>query len=150
MFIVFDIDGTLADPSHRLHLIQFAKNDNGEYPKQDWDAFNAGTADDTPIEPIIAVALAMQDKGHVIEFWTGRSEKTRDVTEKWLADQGLIGHALRMRHPINEERTADFILKAKWLDEVGKPDLIFEDRQSVVDMWRSHGILVAQVAEGNF
>lgn len=150
MFIVFDIDGTIADPSHRLHLIKFAKNDAGEYPAQDWDAFNAGTADDTPIDPIVAVALAMQDKGHVIEFWTGRSEKTRTVTEKWLDDLGLGSHALRMRHPIDEERTADYRLKEKWLDLYGKPDLIFEDRASVVKMWRSHGILVAHVAEGDF
>jgi hypothetical protein len=31
-----------------------------------------------------------------------------------------------------------------------KPDLIFEDRASVVAMWRSQGVVCAQVAPGDF
>jgi len=30
------------------------------------------------------------------------------------------------------------------------PTIVFEDRKSVVDMWRAKGLFVFQVAEGNF
>jgi len=32
----------------------------------------------------------------------------------------------------------------------GKIDLIFDDRQKVVDMWRDKGFTVVQVADGDF
>jgi len=38
-----------------------------------------------------------------------------------------------------------------WLDECDmKPDLVFDDRASVVTMWRENGIACAQVAAGDF
>ena len=32
----------------------------------------------------------------------------------------------------------------------GKIDLVFDDRNKVVDMWRNRGTTVVQVAEGDF
>ena len=45
-------------------------------------------------------------------------------------------------------------LKQNWLDSLfsNKDDIfaVFDDRQKVVDMWRSNGLNVFQVADGNF
>jgi hypothetical protein len=52
-----------------------------------------------------------------------------------------------------KDYTPDDALKHKWLMELGGPDKIFcvfDDRQKVVDMWRSHGITCFQVAPGKF
>ena len=43
MKIVCDIDGTIANLSHRLHFIQ-----PEEGGKKDWDSFFAGVSDDEP------------------------------------------------------------------------------------------------------
>lgn len=150
MFVVFDIDGTIADCTHRLHHIQRPADGHSEWPAQDWDAFHAGCSGDSPIYPILSVATAMVDAGHLVEFWTGRSDNSREATERWLADHGLGGLVVRMRPEATHQRTADHKLKAMWLEEHGKPDLIFEDRASVVAMWRSHGIICCQVAPGDF
>jgi hypothetical protein len=45
----------------------------------------------------------------------------------------------------------DTQLKQNWLKtQANLPDLVFEDRASVVEMWRSNGIVCCQVAPGNF
>jgi len=36
------------------------------------------------------------------------------------------------------------------IDNDIKPDLVFDDRNSVVDMWRRNGIPCFQVADGDF
>lgn len=43
-------------------------------------------------------------------------------------------------------------LKAQWLAEYGKEKvyLVFDDRSSVVEMWRAQGLPCFQVAPGNF
>lgn len=76
----FDIDGTLADPSHRLHHIQ-------KRPK-DWDSFFAAVADDIPIEHMrdLCRFLQLTIVGTKVVFLSGRPERTRFDTQRWLAD----------------------------------------------------------------
>lgn len=148
MFVVFDLDGTLADCEHRLHHIQMPAGPGEEYPKQDWRAFYAACKHDKPIIPIQAIAIALIDAGERVEIWTGRSDECRADTVWWLAEYGLSDVPLRMREA--GDHTADHKLKLSWLAEGDKPDIIFEDRASVVEMWRAQGIVCAQVAPGNF
>lgn len=148
MFVVFDLDGTLANCEHRLHHIALPKDGQADWPEQNWDAFHAECHADSPILPIQATAAALIDAGHRIEIWTGRSDKCRAATEQWLRDHGLGGLPVVMR--AGDDRTADHRLKRSWIGKRGKPDLIFEDRASVVAMWRGEGIICAQVAPGDF
>lgn len=39
------------------------------------------------------------DEGHIITFFTSRTEEHRSVTEKWLADNGFKYHGLLMGKP---------------------------------------------------
>ena len=39
------------------------------------------------------------DQGHIITFFTSRLEIHRDVTEKWLQEQGFKYHSLLMEKP---------------------------------------------------
>jgi hypothetical protein len=43
-------------------------------------------------------------------------------------------------------------LKQMWLDTIGvdKVAMVFDDRNQVVDMWRSNGLTCFQVAKGDF
>ncbi|KKW93894.1 phosphatase domain-containing protein [Sphingobium chungbukense] len=148
MFVVFDLDGTLANCEHRLHHIAMPAHGEADWPEQNWDAFYATVHEDTPISPVQACAAALIDTGHRVEIWTGRSDNCRVATQRWLNDHGLGGLPLIMRE--GGDRTADYRLKRGWITERGKPDLIFEDRASVVAMWREQGIICAQVAPGDF
>jgi FMN phosphatase YigB (HAD superfamily) len=143
LFVVFDLDGTLADTKHREHYVQ---RPVGE---KDWRGFFAACDRDQPIAPVLATLRAMVDAGHEVEIWTGRSAEVADKTQAWLLRYGLQGLPLRSRP--EGDHTADTDLKAAWLEQHSrKPDLVFEDRASVVAMWRSHGIVCCQVAPGEF
>lgn len=149
MFVVFDLDGTVADCEHRIHHIKLPeKGGDGEWPEQNWDAFYAACDGDSPILAIVEVAKSMRATGHRIEFWTGRSDNCRVQTEVWLTRHGLGSIPVRMRP--GDSRMADHRLKRGYIDAYGKPDLVFEDRASVVAMWREEGIICAQVAPGDF
>lgn len=141
MFVVFDLDGTLALTDHRAHYLTG--------PEKDWRAFYAACDGDTPCWPIIDTLRGLMVHGHRIEIWSGRSAEVRDKTRDWLCKHGMAAVNIRMRP--EGDHQPDTTLKAAWLAASDqRPDLVFEDRASMVAMWRSHGIVCAQVAEGNF
>lgn len=140
MFVVFDLDGTLALTEHRAHHLQ-------KEPK-DWRAFYAACDQDAPCREVIAIARAMMVTGHRIEIWSGRSGEVSGKTREWLCANGLAALNIRMR--AEGDHQPDTTLKAAWMERHGRPDLVFEDRASMVAMWRSHGIVCCQVAPGDF
>lgn len=141
---LFDIDGTLADCSHRLHHIQ-AK------PK-DWRTFFAECKGDFPIPHIVRLAITLFDAGQQIVYVSGRSDECREATLEWLLRHGLPDAPLYMRKA-GDFRNDD-IVKGELLDAVLADDLrpvmAFDDRDRVVAMWRARDIPCAQVAPGDF
>lgn len=141
---LFDIDGTLADCSHRLHHIT-------QTPK-DWDAFFSACSGDSPISHMIALAIALKDNDQQLVFVSGRSDACRAATEEWLNDQGLPTAPLYMRNA--GDHRDDDVVKGELLDQILagglEPIMAFDDRARVVKMWRARGIPCAQVAEGDF
>jgi hypothetical protein len=143
MFVVFDLDGTLALNEHRQHYVE---RPVGE---KDWGAFFDACDRDDLNWPVARVLQCLEVTGNRIEIWSGRTDRVAAKTDAWLAKHGL-GH-IRCRFRREGDRTADHELKLAWLAESSqKPDLIFDDRTSVVQMWRDNGIACAQVAPGNF
>jgi phosphoglycolate phosphatase-like HAD superfamily hydrolase len=141
MFVVFDLDGTLALTEHREHHLR-------KTPK-DWDAFFAACVDDTPCLPLLVTANLLTMSGHRTAIWTGRSCVVATQTVAWMAQHGL--HVGEMIMRLENDHRPDTELKGEWLShEETPPDLVFEDRASMVDWWRSKGILCAQVAPGRF
>ncbi len=126
--------------------------------KPDWDSFHKACVDDTVNENIQDIFLAMKDFYRVeryvdrmsVEIWSGRSDSVRVETIVWLTQNGLHPDELRMRP--HGDHCPDTELKKRWLDEVGKENvlMVFDDRDRLVEMWRDEGITCLQVAEGNF
>ena len=159
--IVSDLDGTLADGKDREHFI------TGE--TKDWDAYFAACGNDTPMVAGWAIQ-GLVALGYDVEIWSGRSEGpggvNRRTTNRWLYENfsflvpeltvavrsGYIIRRLRMR--AHKDYTPDEQLKLGWLQEIraagGTVDLVFDDRQKVVDMWRANGVPCFQVAPGDF
>lgn len=142
MFVVFDLDGTLADIEHRAHLIRGTT-------EPDWPGFYRACVHDKPITPAIQVLLALARDGHRVEVWSGRSNEVLGETLTWLDDQRVrVPYTLRMRQ--EGDHRADHLVKAEWITKHGRPDLVFEDRDQVVQMWRAAGVPCFQVAPGGF
>lgn len=157
MTYVFDIDGTLADLSHRLHFIGAGPNTfvpETSAPEKDWDGFFAASAHDKPIFQVIMVARALAQAGHQIIYSTGRKESIRGITVEWLNKYRCpVGHLYMRKEDDHREDNVvkselfDQILAASPMDSIAG---VFEDREQVVKMYRDRGVKVFQVAPGKF
>lgn len=141
--VVCDIDGTLADITHRRHWV-------ATKPKN-WPAFNAGMASDGLHEDIVHLLTTLGLYCDVV-LCSGRGEEHRKVTEKWLEDNKIGYDRLYMR-PAKDHRQ-DYIVKVELLAQIradyGEPWLWLDDRNQVVDAIRAEGVRVLQVAPGDF
>ena len=150
-FVFFDIDGTVADISHRLHFIQ-------SEPK-DWASFHAAATDDEPMKDMVSIVIALfkqsYNDGYYPIFVTGRPESSREITLKWLNQAfGIyfIDDELAMRK--NGDYRPDHVIKRELVQNLRKLGhdvvLAVEDRQQVVDMYREEGIRCLQCADGRY
>ncbi|SKA19994.1 AAA family ATPase [Consotaella salsifontis] len=138
MFVIFDLDGTIANIGHRVHFVRGTR-------KPDWDAFFKACVDDLPVPHVIDSLRAHIAAGHRVEIWSARSAIVRDETKSWLASVGIDPSLLRHMRAI-WDNTPDVELKRFWLNqEYCRPDLVYDDRQRIVDMWRAEGVPCFQV-----
>lgn len=154
MDIICDIDGTVADLTHRLHFVAPANDWPADKKfKPDWDAFFAHVDQDPPIKPVVKVVRALLDAGHRIIFVTGRPQRLQGVTAHWLSQQFKLRNSLLYTRRDGDFR-ADDIIKRELLQQLREegfsPQLAIDDRKRVVDMWRAEGLICMQVADGDF
>lgn len=146
--VLIDIDGTVA-----LH---------GDRDPYDTTRYH----EDTPNTPVIEAIHNEDRMVEAIIFCSGRSEEFREVTEKWLVEHvapigeediftigpGMGGWQLLMR-PAGDTRN-DAVVKLELFDKHIRDHYdvrrVYDDRDRVVAAWRSIGLTVLQVAEGNF
>lgn len=146
---IVDIDGTCADIRHRVRHIECTPKNH--------EAFYAAIEDDEPIEHMRRVVASLAYGAEVV-FMSGRPERTRDATIRWLNKHGfnLLGvyRELRLYMRQDGDRRPDHQVKSELLSAVifdgFEPIMAFDDRDSVVAMWRANGIPCAQVAPGDF
>ena len=153
-WVIFDLDGTLADIEKRRTK---ARKPNG---KIDWKIFfdPENIKLDEPNLPVIKMAQVLAETGHKIAIFSGRSKGTSRTTRLWLSKHKVPFSILKMRptsHPwafMPDEK-----LKSRWFghlfaNHIDEPEIVcvFDDRQKVVDMWREIGLTCMQVAPGNF
>lgn len=148
--VIMDIDGTLANAEHRVHLISDWSPD-GLLQSKNWPEFLARAVDDTVNEEIRALNNAMYGIAQIFVV-TGRSEDSRDMTVAWLKKHGITYDRLYMR-PTGDYRE-DCQVKSEVLDQILAEDrkILFavEDRKRVTAMWRARGVRCLQVAEGDY
>lgn len=135
-------------------------NGSGKVGTVDWSGFFRACVDDAPNWPVIGTMHALLKAGADVQIWSGRSAEVMNETLAWLqrfvfsdgtADPDEVGLVMRREGDF----TPDEQLKAGWLDALSEYDrrrlvCVFDDRQKVVDMWRSKGVACFQVAPGEF
>jgi predicted kinase len=142
--VIFDIDGTLADLTHRIHHISGGK--------RDWLAFFEALSDDTIYSDILRLNhMINMARGVSIILVSGRPETYRTRTEKWLSDNDVYWTDLYMRTA--GDHRADYIVKSQILDKLIADGVnvlfVVDDRQSVVNMWRERGLTCLQCRESS-
>ena len=143
-FVLCDLDGTLADTTHRQHFV-------AQEPKN-WEGFFRAMVDDPVREDVLRQVYALWKAGHPVFFVSGRPETYRGHTELWLRT------AARWMQPTVFMRRAgdhrpDTVVKAEMLrtywPDVSGIHCVFDDRPSVIrEVWEAAGISVIDCGDG--
>lgn len=141
--IIVDLDGTLCNIDHRLHFMK------GE--KKNWKGFFESLKDDS-INSWCQEIIYKFENNYKIILCSGRPDDHRKATEEWLEKYGINYDALYMRK--RNDFRPDHVVKEIIYDFNIEPqyDIMFaiDDRQSIIDMWRSKGITALQCSPGDF
>ncbi len=154
---IFDLDGTIANLTHRLHFINFNASIHGFEKdfKKNWPDFFANVKWDWPINNNIRTLNAIYAE-HEVWFFTGRMDmkNVREDTLWWITEYtGIQNPNLTMRP--NQDYRPDYKIKQEMFDNMLDEDkdrliAVFDDRDQVVNMWRKNNVTCYQVAPGNF
>jgi hypothetical protein len=143
--VMCDIDGTVA-----------LKGNRNPYDESCVDQ-------DQPNEPVVDVLVALIRVGYTPVFISGRTEKCYISTQQWLKKYVLSQYLspntrlspyppLLMRPEGDNRRDAEVKLELfnKHIRNNYNVRAVLDDRNQVVEMWRSLGLTVLQVAYGDF
>ncbi|MDA3643829.1 AAA family ATPase [Saccharopolyspora indica] len=136
--IIVDIDGTVAKMDGRSPY---------DYSR---------VSEDLPNEPVIGIVLMYHAMGYEILFTSGRPETCRADTVLWIKEHLGFGwgadYELMMRNAGDHRK--DNVVKKELFDRFIRNHyrvaIVLDDRDQVVEMWRSLGLTCLQVAPGNF
>lgn len=130
--VIFDLDGVLCDNNHRLHFIFHP--DGSRKEKADWHSFFEESDKDSLIPAGKALYLALFGCFEVV-FLTGRNEKYRDLTERWLTEKlGRDPCLVYMRLEMDYAPAHQF--KGEMLEELSNYHeiiLVVDDSQIIID-----------------
>lgn len=134
--LIVDIDGTVAKMNGRSPY---------DYTK---------VSEDLPNDPVIGIVKIYYELGYEILFTSGRPDSCREDTVKWIKENVNLGwdYQLFMRNAGDHRK--DSVVKRELFDrhirENFRVEFVLDDRDQVVEMWRSLDLTCLQVAEGNF
>tara|TARA_R110000824_G_scaffold167675_5_gene344682 strand:- start:1742 stop:2179 length:438 start_codon:yes stop_codon:yes gene_type:complete len=135
--ILVDVDGTLAK----------MKRGPGERSPFDWHR----VGEDLPNMPIINLVNALS-QDYVIIVLTGRDGIALEDTKDWLEDYGVKYDGIHIRPEGNNQK--DSIIKHDiYVNHIlpnYEVEFVLDDRDQVVNLWRSIGLTCLQVDYGNF
>jgi predicted kinase len=151
--VIVDMDGTIADCSHRFYFIDAASN-----IKKYWHGFFSACGEDAPIKPVVQWVRSLKGK-YLVCIVSGRPvDECGKLTVAWLAKYEVPYDHLFMR--AGGDHRPDTIIKGEIVSMFPKdtgfdtpnihPQIAFaiDDRPSVIRMWESRGIKVFDVGAG--
>lgn len=135
--VVWDLDGSLADGRHRLHLLPTKDYDKTE----SWTEFNLAAVDDLPFWDNIELCNVFAHSGdYRVVILTGRSDVARDITVEWLSQHGVCYDDLVMRS--HSDNRKDTVIKEEYLRSIGLENILccFDDLPHIAYHLRSLGL----------
>lgn len=144
LWFVFDLDGTLADVTHRVGFAQ----------EKEWDMFHSLCMNDTPkeAETYLVRMIYAHMPHHRIMIITGRSEEYRQQTEDWLLRHAIPYDELHMRK--KDDHRPDTVIKGELAFDAGLPfrnvSFVLEDRDKMVAFWRLNKLTCFQNQAGAY
>ena len=119
----------------------------------DKNPYERNFLEDEVNHPIFSILSRYSQDGTKVILISGRNNKFRLQTEEWLKEQGIRYDELHMLRNDGDNRK-DVIIKQEIYEKHIKDKFnvlfILDDRDQVVEYWRSLGLTCLQVAKGDF
>ena len=134
--VVFDMDGTLFDESHRRSF----------YESGDHDKYFDMCHLDAPIQHVIDLTHEYRANGYEIWLMTGRCISCEDKTIQSLKEHNVDYDFIKMRGLDN--RLPDYVLKPAWIPKyigLDRVVAIYDDSDAVIEGFRNKGLNVIDV-----
>lgn len=142
---IFDIDGTLADNSHRKIFLKG--------PNPNWKNFELACVNDMPVWSVIQTLRQLR-KTSEIWIWSGRGECIRNQTLDWLMNNQVIDcrnyrffyrNENRFRLRADGDYRTNYQIKDSWIADLHESEkrrivAAFDDQVLVAQVYRKHGI----------
>lgn len=137
--VIFDLDGTLCDVTHRLHYLP------------DYDLFHSQCIKDKPYKDVINLWNLFKNRAERIII-SGRNSKYEKETNVWLDNYKIHYDRLFMRESGDRTRDSDYKkdIYNNYIKKTGNVNFVFEDRDRVVAMWRELGLTCLQTKKGDY
>lgn len=150
-YIVFDIDGVLADCSHRLHYIQGEDKNYDKFYSDEEIMKDKIIEAGRKIVDMLYNLYTMEDFYRPTEFYgkiillTGRSEICEETTRIWVSKnifEDLSLYSIIMR-PKNDWRPAHQVKEDLVEKHIGFENILFafDDDDQVNEMYKKHGVM---------
>lgn len=167
--VVFDVDDTLRDATHRYSIREDIENMKEELAMATetvdtddmarirslidarWQDFFIAGFDDTPKQDVIDLCNMYYDLGFEVRIRTGASALYQDRTEQHLKDMGVKYHELRMRK--EGVRIPDYRLKPAWISKYDLGENVFaiyDDRIPLIQGFKSKGVVNTVLVDKSF
>ena len=142
--VIFDIDETLANNDERQKILK----DN----VHNWQNFFNEMGNDTVNKAISEIYdIIKKTKKYKMLIVTGRPETYRKITEQWLIWNHIEYDNLYMRS--ENDCRSDVDVKREILQKIREQydvSFVFDDRTSVVKMWREEGLVCFQCFDHDY
>lgn len=141
--VIVDIDGVLADASHRQHLLAG--------PVPDWRSFYERGVDDEPVAAMAALLAALRTD-RTVAMLSARPMWAQRDTVGWFERHGIRWDLLIMRESPSALDAPSF--KARSVGELRShglvPSLAFDDDPRNVAMFEAEGVPCVYVHSGYY
>jgi len=142
MYVLLDLDHTIANSFWRDSMIG----------TESWDVYHEASKDDKPFQNIARLINSLASMSYVIIGITGRNEKFRQLTTKWLLEHRIDVDELLMRPDGNFEKNG--IVKMALVEERFKNNykniqFLIDDNEDTILSFHKLGITTLQVRNIN-
>jgi hypothetical protein len=142
MYVLLDLDHTIANSFWRDSMIGI----------EPWDVYHEASKDDKPFKKITRLVNSLAAMSYVVVGITGRNEKFRQLTTKWLLSNKIDVDELLMRPDNDFSKNGE--MKIKLINDHFKGDysriqFLIDDNEETILAFSKLGITTLQVRNIN-
>lgn len=142
--VAFDMDGTLTDVRDIRHYVE---RDEGDKRNKNFELFHRKSLFMPANYAVLALAKQANENGLAVIITTARNEAYREVTQKWLDDNGVVYENMFMR--ADNDQRPDYVVKHDMLNNeiLEHYDVVrcVDDNPQAIAAWKFNNIEVTTV-----